>query len=240
MLQTIKGMGRIGKILPLVFITALVIYCLGYIPEVPVLFLWAMLFIVVSVFVVAFGNSGQESSGRNQLKKGVSAVLMIWGVLCLVGASYGNRNLVEPLPQLAIFLNPSKFSGSELDSVKYSSPFKMVGSQEEFNEFLATAKLASKSVVMDFYADWCLDCKRLDATTLKDPSVVEYLENNFVSLKIDVTDPNSEFGRAMRKRFKVFGPPALVFLDSQGNFLQNRVTYGYLNVEEILDLLSQV
>ena len=69
---------------------------------------------------------------------------------------------------------------------------------------------------------------------------MKFLEDNFVSLKIDVSNPNDEFGRAMRKRFKVFGPPALVFLDSQGKFLQDQLVYGYLNAEEMLNLLSQV
>ncbi len=105
---------------------------------------------------------------------------------------------------------------------------------------LAQAKQAGKPAAVDLYADWCLDCKRMDRTTFKEPSIVTEMTETFDSIKIDITDPNDRFGRALRKRFKVFGPPALLFFDRDGNVSANSPVYGYLDVDELTVLLAQV
>ena len=66
------------------------------------------------------------------------------------------------------------------------------------------------------------------------------MNEEFVALKIDVTDPDDVFGRDSRKRFGVFGPPALVLFDGQGNHLKDLLTYGYLDANELLLLLSKI
>ncbi|HPG05407.1 MAG: DUF255 domain-containing protein [Saprospiraceae bacterium] len=42
-----------------------------------------------------------------------------------------------------------------------------------------------KKVFVDVYTDWCGWCKRMDATTFKDPKVVEYISNNYYAVKLD-------------------------------------------------------
>lgn len=42
-----------------------------------------------------------------------------------------------------------------------------------------------KKVVVDIYTDWCGWCKRLDATTYKDPAVVEYINKNYYAVKFN-------------------------------------------------------
>ena len=119
------------------------------------------------------------------------------------------------------------------------SAFNYVKNIEEFDGLLNKASLDNRPVLLDFYADWCLDCKRMDRTTFQDPSIVTLLNEEFTALKVDVSDPNDDFGRTLRKQYSVFGPPALVLFDSNGNVLDGPPTYGYLNVEELTDLLSR-
>ena len=121
-----------------------------------------------------------------------------------------------------------------------SKVFAYVKSADEFEQMLTAAKTAGRPVMLDFYADWCLDCKRMDRSTFKDSTVVSRLNEEFVALKIDVTDPDDVFGRDSRKRVGVFGPPALVLFDGQGNHLKDLLTYGYLDANELLLLLSKI
>ena len=59
----------------------------------------------------------------------------------------------------------------------------------EWLSFEKAVKLAheeNKYIFIEFYADWCGFCKKMDATSLKDPRVVTELKKNFTSIKIDV------------------------------------------------------
>ncbi len=42
-----------------------------------------------------------------------------------------------------------------------------------------------KPLFIDVYTDWCGWCKRMDATTFKDPKVVQFVADNFYAVKFD-------------------------------------------------------
>ncbi len=42
-----------------------------------------------------------------------------------------------------------------------------------------------KFIFIDIYTDWCGWCKKMDATTFKDPDVVDYLSEHFYSVKMN-------------------------------------------------------
>ena len=219
---------------------ALAIYVAGRIPEVPVLFLWAVFLVVLSVYCGATTRLAQPAGSERQLLKGLGVVMLIFGVIGLTSASIGSRNLNESFTQFSAFITAGGGLDGTLSGESKSEVFVYVRSMDEFDQMLAQAKQAGKPAAVDLYADWCLDCKRMDRTTFKDPSIVTEMTETFDSIKIDITDPNDRFGRALRKRFKVFGPPALLFFDRDGNVSANSPVYGYLDVDELTVLLAQV
>ena len=42
-----------------------------------------------------------------------------------------------------------------------------------------------KKVIVDMYTGWCGWCKKMDAETYTNPSVVKYINNNYYALKLD-------------------------------------------------------
>ena len=42
-----------------------------------------------------------------------------------------------------------------------------------------------KKIFIDVYTDWCGWCKRMDATTFKDPTVAAYISENYYAVKLD-------------------------------------------------------
>ncbi|MDE0309172.1 MAG: protein-disulfide reductase DsbD [Acidiferrobacterales bacterium] len=84
-----------------VLILAVAIYLLGNIPQVPVLALWAVLFIITGVFLGATQPLPENPSGWKLLYKGLGLVLVFWGALSLIGAVMGNRDVMQPLSQFA-------------------------------------------------------------------------------------------------------------------------------------------
>ncbi len=220
-----------------VMLIALAIYLLEPITQVPTLLLWAVLFIVVAVYLGATRKLPQESNGRQVVLKGLGVAVMVWGVVSLVGASVGNRDVINPLPQLPALLSMGGTGGSSAPA-QFKSPFTYARTNKEFEQFIQLADDANKPLLIDFYANWCLDCKRMDRTTFRDSDVVARLQQNYTAVKIDVTDPDDEFSRSLRKQLNVFGPPALVLISQGSQVVSDRIMYGYLNVEQMMDFLD--
>ncbi|MGH8732081.1 MAG: protein-disulfide reductase DsbD [Burkholderiales bacterium] len=100
------------------------------------------------------------------------------------------------------------------------------------------AKLAApgKPVMLDFYADWCVSCKEMEAFTFSDPKVRAQLDAMLL-LQADVTAHN-EADRALLKRFSLFGPPGIIFFDAQGREVKGLRVIGYQNAERFLKTLA--
>jgi thiol:disulfide interchange protein DsbD len=100
------------------------------------------------------------------------------------------------------------------------------------------AKLAApgKLVMLDFYADWCVSCKEMEAFTFSDARVKAKFDRMLL-LQADVT-ANSAEHKALLKRFALFGPPGIIFFDAQGRELRGLRVVGYQNAERFLKTLQ--
>ena len=100
------------------------------------------------------------------------------------------------------------------------------------------AKLAApgKPVMLDFYADWCVSCKEMEAFTFSDARVKAKFDRMLL-LQADVT-ANSAEHKALLKRFSLFGPPGIIFFDAQGRELRGLRVVGYQNAERFLKTLQ--
>lgn len=181
--------------------------------------LWASLLIFSGIYCGAFGRA---PSPRAKLAQGVGIILMLYGVLILIGGSMGNNN---PLQPLAGFVS----TGNRLpasDTVKTLS-----GVQS------ALAKGKGKPVILDFYADWCVSCQIIETTVLKDPAVVNALEN-FVLIKVDITAGGAD-AQVLLKQFNVIAPPTFLFFNTQGKEQTDLRTVGEKSVKDFLQQLQQ-
>ncbi len=218
---------------------AVAIYLLGYLPQVPVLFLWATLLIVSAVYLGATQSLPENAGGWRFLWKGTGTVLLIWGGLALLGGFAGHRDILNPLP-LSSFVSGTMPGAGDARPVTAERLFDRVGSLSDLENRLAAAKTAGKPVILDYYADWCTDCLRMEKATFVDPRVREELRNRFVLLQADVTDPNNPEGKAIKSRFGVYGPPAMLFFAANGEEHRELRTYGFRNVDEFLALLRKI
>jgi thioredoxin:protein disulfide reductase len=100
------------------------------------------------------------------------------------------------------------------------------------------AKLAApgKPVMLDFYADWCVSCKEMEAFTFSDAQVKKQLDGMLL-LQVDVTANTAEH-KALLKRFHLFGPPGIIFFDAQGREVKGLRVIGYQNAERFLKTLA--
>ncbi len=94
----------------------------------------------------------------------------------------------------------------------------------------------NERMVVDFYADWCIPCKELDALTFSNEKVIEEM-GRFTNYKVDMTKMTPE-NEDLRKRFNVVGMPTVLIIDSDGKEV-NRIT-GFVNAEEFLKYIQGV
>ena len=227
-------MNHVNKIIGLLLL-AVAIYLLSFIPAVPVLFLWSILLIASAVYL--FSNPLTELfRGMKLVTKTLSIICLCWGLLALVGGLNGFRDIMNPVPLKQLL------AGNQGAAIKQisESKFTVVTSLEEVKSLMDVASKENKLLMLDYYADWCLDCLRMDGTTFKEPSVVNALQENFILVKVDVTDAASESVQQVKKYFNVYGPPATLFFSPHGNELVEHKFYGYRNTEDFLVILDNV
>lgn len=105
------------------------------------------------------------------------------------------------------------------------------------NEKFQTAIENKNKILIDFYADWCIPCKELDALTFSNPKVIEKLKE-FKNFKVDMTKTLSQETEDARKKFNIQGMPTLLIFNTKGVEI-NRLT-GFLNADEFLKLIDDV
>ena len=224
-----------------VLLLGVAIYLLGILPEVPVLYLWAILLVVTGVYMGATQSLPEGANGWRLLWKGVGTVLVIWGVLALLGAFAGNRDILRPVdlsgPSVVMQSMPGA-TASAGASADHGELFQRVSSVDELERAMADARAAGTPLMVDFYADWCVDCLRMEKGTFNDPRVQQYLNQHFKTLQIDVTE-NDDTDRALKKRLNVFGPPAILFFNAQGEEMKPMNFYGYKDADEFLQHLQR-
>ncbi|MDH3690031.1 MAG: protein-disulfide reductase DsbD [Gammaproteobacteria bacterium] len=184
--------------------------------------LWAALLIVTAIYMGAFDSLQAGAGGWRRFQKGAGLVVMAYGALLMVGAAGGGSDVFQPLKGVA-------FGTSSTPSVP-EVHFKQVKGMDELRVQLDSATQQGKSVILDYYADWCISCKQMEKYTFSDPGVQAALANT-VWLQTDVT-ANDEQDKEMLKYFNIYGPPAILFFNVDGQELFQRRIFGFMDAKE--------
>ena len=198
-----------------VMMLAIAIYLIS--PIIPAwinMLLWAMLLIGSAVYLHALDTLPPHGSGWMRLWKGLGVVLLIGGLAIILGMLAGSRDLLQPLEVYKGSVFKDGSGGQASAAGQKELPFEKVKNVAELDARLAAAKAEGKSVMLDFYADWCVSCKEMERFTFNDAKVQARLKD-VVMLKADVT-ANVDADKALLKRFNLFGPPGLVFWNTAG------------------------
>jgi thiol:disulfide interchange protein DsbD len=186
------------------------------------LFLWGLLLVGAAVFMGALDGIGAVASNWQRLSKGLGIVSLIYGSVLVVAAAGGATDVFRPLQSMQIAIGNTEVN----TGVKFKS-IKGVGA---LREELAAAKARHKAVMLDFYADWCTECKRLERHTFAD-SRVQHRLANAILLKADVT-ANDEQDRELLRAMGLHGPPAVLFFGPDAMEKRAFRLAGFLGPEE--------
>jgi thioredoxin:protein disulfide reductase len=205
------------------------------IPAVVHMLLWAALLIVSAIYLHAVDPLRPDASGFRKFLKGLGMIALLTGVALLAGVLSGSRDILQPLSRI----NISNIDAGGIKSVDQAGghlPFQRVKSIAELEQHIVQSR--NKYVMLDFYADWCISCKEMERFTFTDPRVQSRLKD-VVLLQVDVTAGTPD-DAALLKRFKLFGPPGILFLDRQGHEVPRVRLIGYQDKESFLAILNAV
>ena len=193
--------------------------------------LYAMLLILPSIYLRAMDNLPEHSTGWQKLWKGIGVTMLVYGLLLVIGVSMGNSNPLQPLQGLGNM-------HSEKTPVAEELKFVAVTSVADLEAKINQAAAANRPVMLDFYADWCISCKEMEAYTFTNPEVKNALAN-FVLLRADVTENNAEH-KALLAKFQLIGPPGVLFFGADGKEKAGQRVIGYQDANTFLQSLKQL
>ncbi|MFZ2524670.1 MAG: protein-disulfide reductase DsbD, partial [Candidatus Ferrigenium altingense] len=192
--------------------------------------LWAALLIFSGIYLRALDTLPHNAGGWHRLFKGIGLIALLLGVAYLVGALSGARDLLRPLGNLG------RAEAQVPATLQFSRVMDVADLDRRIAQARGQAKGRGQTVMLDFYADWCVSCKEMERFTFADAAVQAKLKPVLL-LQADVT-ANSEADQALLKRFGLYGPPAILFFDAQGKELGDFRVTGYQDAARFLQSLQ--
>ena len=122
-------------------------------------------------------------------------------------------------------------TNKEMD--RFSDKFYGIESIEELEIKLNEAIQKGKPTMVYFTADWCVSCRRLEKNTFGDQSLRDKIDQ-IQALKVDLTD-NSIEDQLLIKKYSIFGPPTILFFDSDGSEIKNRRKIGVVSAAILIE-----
>ncbi|MDW5415625.1 protein-disulfide reductase DsbD [Iodobacter sp. CM08] len=193
-------------------------------PVLPTLFAmlaWAMLLIISAVFLHALDPLPPHTAGWPRFCKGLGVIALLAGSALLIGALSGSRDPLQPLQGL-----------QSAQAATAHVQFERVSSVADLESKLAAS---NQPVMLDFYADWCVSCKEMEKLTFTDAAVAAKM-GKMRLLQANVT-ANTEADKALLKRFKLFGPPGIIFFNAKG--AEQFSSIGFQNAEAFNAVLDK-
>jgi len=221
-MESVKAVFGVGLL-------ALAIWMLERIvPGAVTMLLWGALAIASGVYLGALTRLAPDANGWRKLWQAVGVMLLVFGIMQFVGAAAGGSDWLRPLKPFA------GNGGGTATAAVAPVEFTEVDDLDQLQRAVAAAR---RPVFLDFYADWCLDCKRMERSTFPDPAVAAAM-GEFDLLKIDMTDFSDRHQKVLNE-FSLIGPPAYLFF-SDGVELDRYRMFGFMPPGEFVAHLERV
>lgn len=203
------------------------------VPDPVVLGLWGALLVTLALtlFQLALTAAVAQAGagfGSQVLLRSAAALVGLWGGAMVLGAAGGAGDPSRPLA----FAARLEAGGAGTLANEALPGFHAIGSLAELDDRLEAARAAGQPVLVDFYADWCVSCKKIEKEVFGDPRIHRALAG-VVLLRADVTANNAAQVALMRKH-QVVGPPTVMLFDTQGLERRSARLVGEFTAEDLI------
>lgn len=166
------------------------------------------IFLILSgIYLIMIDRKAVAAATYTRIKYAIAIAVIIWGAMNL---HFGEEQVVG--------------------TGKYE--WQMLQTQSLIDGSIAKSK--DKPTIIDFYADWCAQCKELDKYTYVDPKIIE-LSKKFNNIKVDLTKGDKE----IEGKFKIQGLPVVAFIDKNGKEMEDLRVTGFLKADEFIKIMEK-
>lgn len=211
-----------------VMLLAVAIYLLSRVVSGAVtLVLWGAMAAGVAVFMGAF-DFYQVKTKAQKFAQLIGLFLVVYAVCAWVGALQGRTDPLQPLQAEVTMAS----------TAKQSLDWQMANNQQSLDALLSQAKAQGRIAMVDWTADWCIACVKMEHDVFQAPDVVKVL-SNYQLIRIDLSTMTPEL-RQLQNTYKVFGPPTILFFNKTGNELSADRIVGELDKQAFLSHLAKI
>ena len=185
------------------------------------LMVWALWFMVVAMWAWSWLGKGR------MLTQALGLIAGIWATCLIVGAALGNDDSLHPLASLSAAPMMQTATGQPAIS---NSTDKTVTTLTELDAVIA----ANPKVLVDVTAEWCIECRIMDKNLFHNrPAQMQ----DWQLVRLDITETTAD-SKAILARYKLFGPPALLYYQD-GQLVNQQVgEIGRSEFEQTLTALN--
>lgn len=157
------------------------------------LMIWALWFMVVAMWAWSWLGKGR------MLTQALALIAGIWAACLIIGAALGNDDSLHPLASLSA-APMMQTTGQPAIS---NTTDKTVTTLTELDALIA----ANPKVLVDVTAEWCIECRIMDKNLFHNrPAQMQ----DWQLVRLDITETTDD-SKAILARYKLFGPPALLY-----------------------------
>ncbi|WP_271409393.1 protein-disulfide reductase DsbD [Pseudomonas sp. Q1-7] len=189
--------------------------------------LWGLLAGGVALFLGALEFT--PKAPRERLAQLGGLVLLVYAVAAWSGALKGESDPLRPLGRTHLVGAPT--------AQPAAGEWQTIKTPAELSGLLAEARGSGQQVLLDWYADWCISCKVIEREVLTATEVSSQL-GGYRLIRFDMTESNAE-QRALLDRYKLFGPPAILFFDGKGDEMTELRVVGEVDAKAFAARLQQ-
>ncbi|MBN1880148.1 protein-disulfide reductase DsbD [bacterium] len=214
-------MEKVKKVFGIIMIGAALFIVKPLLPPPVFGFLTGLGLLLLGAGMGAFRPLAAADSHGRDLWKGIAILLVVSGIYFMISLLPVPGKIV---PEMAA-------SKQTLSSESEASNWR-----SDLLSAINDAKKLNKPILLDFGAEWCVQCKELEHKTFADPQVKRRLAD-MIAVKVDCTKARDDKVKATLAEYTVNGLPTVILLDAQAQEL-GRFT-GFLPPDGFLGFLEQ-
>ncbi len=192
------------------------------------LILWAFLFTLAPITLGALKNWTRSLSLLSIFFKLLSLLFLVYGILLWLMVSKGGGDIQQPLDTIIY--------GDRIEASN-SVEFQILENEAELNTLVSKTIQNEKLLVLKFYAEWCIACKKLERVVFKDTLVNQSLKES-MAYTVDITN-NNLINQSIMSRFSLVGPPAILFFKN-GKEIRHQRVIGEVSAEELTKRINNL
>ena len=192
------------------------------------LILWALLFTVAPIMLGVFKNLSRSLSLVGIVFRLFSILFLVYGLMLWVLVAKGGGDIQQPLDAIIY--------GDKIEASN-TVAFQIIDDETQLDSLILKTKSNKKPLVLKFYAEWCIACKKLERIVFKDSTVNQSLED-VMTYTVDVTK-NTQINQSILSRFSLVGPPAILFF-KDGKEIRSQRIIGEVSANELSNRLNSL